>query len=184
MKNIIRFAGFLLAFGLAWGPTVSADPLSADELAKLKREVADTIASFKAADSTIGPLFDSASGYAVLPKIGKGGFIVGGARGTGLVYGKGELVGHVVMSQASIGAQIGGQSFSEVIFFETPEALKNFQASEFTMTAQVGAVAAGEGVAKNAKYHQGVAVITLARAGLMAEATVGGQKFNFSPITP
>ncbi len=182
MKHFLRFATLTLLATLAFTPVLSADDLSKEELAKLKDEVSETMANFKKADSTIVPLFESAAGYAVLPKIAKGGFIVGGARGTGLVLEKGKLLGHVIMSQATVGAQVGGQSFSQVIFFETADALKSFQDSEFTMNAQVGAVVAGEGVAKNAKYTQGVAVFTLARSGLMAEASVGGQKFRFSPI--
>src|SRR5262245_45224742 len=119
---------------------LGADSPTEAELQDLKREVPETIAAFKKADSTIAPWFDSAAGYAVLPKVAKGGLIVGGARGTGLVYAKGVLVGHVTMTQASIGAQIGGQSFSEVIFFETADALKEFQKSGYAMSAQVGAV--------------------------------------------
>lgn len=186
MKNSFRIAALLIASGLVWGPMALANDegLSTEELAKLREEVAEAVTHFKKADSTIGILFDTASGYAVLPKIGKGGLVVGGARGEGLVYDQGQLIGHVIMNQATVGAQIGGQSFSQVIFFETPEALKAFQESEFTMAAQVSAVAAGEGVAKSAKYNQGVAVFTLARAGLMAEASVGGQKFNFRPLIP
>jgi lipid-binding SYLF domain-containing protein len=170
-----------LISALLFAPVCLADDISKDEYKKLQEEVPTTIANFKGADSTIGTFFEKSAGYAVLPRIAKGGFIVGGARGTGLVYEKGKLIGHVVMSQASIGAQIGGQSFSEVIFFENADALKTFQNSEFTMSAQVGAVAASEGVAKNAKYQQGVAIFTLARTGLMAEASVGGQKFKFTP---
>ena len=50
------------------------------------------------------------------------------------------------------------------------------------MSAQVGAVAAAEGASKNAKYIEGVMVFTKAKQGLMAEASVGGQKFKFEPV--
>jgi lipid-binding SYLF domain-containing protein len=155
---------------------------SEKDLKKLKEEVPTTIDNFKKADSTLGDFFKKSVGYAVLPRVAKGGFIIGGARGTGLVYEQGKLIGHVVMTQATVGAQVGGQSFSELVFFENAEALKDFQKSETTMNAQVGAVAAGEGAGKSAKYNQGVAVFTLPRSGLMAEASVGGQKFRFTAI--
>src|SRR5262245_6125479 len=106
----------LSALALICSPLRAKDELSDEEYKKLQEEVPQTVMNFKKADSTIGSFFDNAVGYAVLPKIGKGGLIVGGARGTGLAYEKGKLVGHVVMSQATFGAQIGGQSFSEVIF--------------------------------------------------------------------
>ncbi len=177
-----RPAWFLaVLMGLFLTPTTWAE--SKKEIEKLQKEVDEAITNIKKADSTIEAFFKSSAGYAVLPRVGKGGFIVGGAHGTGLVYEKGKLIGHVSMSQGTIGAQIGGQSFSEVIFFETADSLKSFQSSEFTMNAQVGAVAAAEGVAKNAKYQQGVAIFTLARSGLMAEASVGGQKFKFSTLS-
>lgn len=178
-----RMAAGVLTVLLGLLLSLSANAQSKKDVEKLEKEVAEAITNLKKADSTIGTFFDSAAGYAVLPRVGKGGFIVGGARGTGLVYEKGKRIGYVVMSQATVGAQIGGQSFSEVIFFETVDALKGFQSSEFTMSAQVGAVAAAEGVAKNAKYQQGVAIFTLARSGLMAEASVGGQKFNYTALS-
>jgi lipid-binding SYLF domain-containing protein len=155
---------------------------SEKDLKKLKEEVPTTIENFKKADTTLDDFFKKSVGYAVLPRVGKGGFIIGGARGTGLVYEQGKLIGHVVMTQATVGVQVGGQSFSEILFFENTEAMKDFQKSETTMNAQMSAVAAGEGAGKNAKYNQGVAVFTLPRSGLMAEASVGGQKFRFTAI--
>ncbi|MGA1236041.1 MAG: YSC84-related protein, partial [Limisphaerales bacterium] len=73
----------------------------------------------------------------------------------------------------------GGQVYSEVVFFETAESLKNFKEGNFEFSAQVSAVAAAEGASANAKYKQGVLVFTLARGGLMYEASVGGQKFSY-----
>lgn len=153
-----------------------------DETEKLKPEVQFALERFKKADSGIGSLIDAAAGHAVFPKAGKGGFIFGGAHGSGLVFEKGHLVGNAKMSQVTVGAQIGGQGFSELILFENAEALAQFKESRFEMTAQVGAVAAAEGVSKNAKYVAGVMVFTMANRGLMAEASVGGQKFKFTPL--
>ena len=130
-------------------------PARAEDLESEKKDTAAAIEAFKKSDSTLAKYFSDAAGYALFPKVGKGGFIVGGAHGTGLVYEKGALIGEATLSQASIGAQIGGQSFSEVIFFETEDALKSFKNSEWAMSAQVGAVAASEGAAKNAKYQEG-----------------------------
>ncbi len=91
-------------------------------------------------------------------------------------------IGSARLSQFTIGAQVGGQVFSQLILFETPAALDRIKESRFEMSAQVGAVAAAEGVAKNAKCVDGVLVITHAGTGLMAEASVGGQKFKFKPV--
>jgi len=106
---------------------------------------------------------------------------VGGAGGKGVVYQKGNPVGRATMTQASIGAQAGGQTFSQVIFFETPAALSDFKSGKFEMSADISAVAAAEGASKSANYKKGVAVFTLSKRGLMVQASVGGQKFKFEP---
>jgi len=147
---------------------------------KEAKEVADAIAVFKT-DADLAKWFTAAYGYAVFPSVTKGAVIVGGAGGSGRVFEKGAYIGDAHVSQATVGAQIGGQSFSEVIFFETKAALDRFKENKFEMTAGLSAVAAAEGKTKDAKYTSGVAVFTHAKKGLMAEASVGGQKFKFTP---
>ena len=149
---------------------------------RLRADVDAAIKAFERSDSGLKDAFRKAAGYAVFPNVGKGGFVVGGAHGNGLVYEAGNLIGHASLTQVTVGAQVGGQEFSEVIFFETPAALAKFKESGFAMSAQVGAVAAAEGASKNAKYIEGVMVFTKAKQGLMAEASVGGQKFKFEPV--
>ena len=139
------------------------------------------IAEFKKSDQQLVKWFDAAHGYVVFPNITKGAVGVGAASGDGRVFEAGAYIGDARVTQVTIGAQLGGQTFAEVIFFETKEALDRFKQDRFEMTAGLSAVAAGEGASKDAKYAQGVAVFTLAKKGLMAEASVGGQKFKFTP---
>lgn len=146
-------------------------------------QVNAAIASFKQSDPTIQRFFDDAYGYAVYPSVGKGGFWIGGAHGDGAVYQQGRLVGVTSITQVTFGPQIGGQAYSEIIFFRNADALATFEAGNLTFSAQASAVAATEGAAANASWSNGVATFTLARGGLMAEATVGGQKFTFTPIS-
>lgn len=154
-------------------------PVAAQD--KEAQEVATAITNFKSSDAALAKWFDTSYGYAVFPSIGKGGLVVGGAAGGGRVFEKGAYIGDVHMTQATVGAQIGGESFSEVIFFETKAALDRFKENRFEMSAGLSAVAAGSGTSKDAKYTDGVAVFTQAKKGLMAEASVGGQKFKFTP---
>ena len=144
------------------------------------KEVTAAIATFKS-DADVAKWFDTAYGYAVFPSITKAAVVVGGAGGGGRVFEKGTYIGDAHVSQATIGAQLGGQSFSEVIFFETKAALDRFKENKFELSAGLSAVAAAEGKSKDAKYADGVAVFTHAKKGLMAEASVGGQKFKFTP---
>jgi lipid-binding SYLF domain-containing protein len=145
-------------------------------------ETSKAIAAMKKADPGLSKFFDKAAGYAVFPEIGKGGFIVGGAGGSGYLFEGGKAIGKTTMAQATIGAQVGGQTYYEVVFFETKEALAAFKKGEWTMAAQASAVAIKSGASADAKYADGVAVFTLTRAGAMAEASVGGQKFTYTPL--
>src|SRR5689334_8004597 len=169
----------IMALAVAAVAMLSASTSRADE--DLAMQSKQAIDAFKQADSTLAKFFANSAGYAVFPDVGKGGFIVGGARGKGIVYEKGNPVGRATMTQASIGAQAGGQTFAEVIFFETPSALNDFKAGKFEMGADISAVAASEGASKAAKYKKGVAVFTVAKRGLMVQASVGGQKFKYEP---
>jgi lipid-binding SYLF domain-containing protein len=148
----------------------------------LKSESQQTLTNFLRADSTLQKFIDQSAGYAVFPNVSKGGLVVGGARGKGVVYEKNNPIGVATMTQASVGAQAGGQTFAEIICFETPAALKDFKAGKFEMSAEVSAVAAAEGASKAAKYKQGVAVFTLPKKGLMVQASIGGQKFKFESM--
>ena len=123
-------------------------------------------------------LFDKAVGYAVFPKVGKGGIGIGGARGKGLLIVSDETVAVVTLTQLSFGFQLGGQVYSEIIFFEDDMALGNFKRGNYELGAQASAVAITAGASADADFNEGVAIFTQAKGGLMYEATVGGQKFK------
>ena len=142
-------------------------------------EDGDAMRAFLARDSSMKKFFHGAHGFAIWPNVGKGGFVIGGGGGGGSVYEKGERIGSSKLSFVSVGAQIGGQSFSEILFFKDKAALDNFKRGNFEFGAQVSAVAAKDGVATGTNYDSGVAVFTLPKKGLMAEASVSGQKFTF-----
>ena len=177
MKPNIRQIGWSLLGGLA--ALASTLTLPAEDL-KAKSE--EAIQNFKLADPSLTNFFAKAAGYAILPSVGEGGFIIGGEHGDGLVYAKGKLVGKLSMSEVSVGAQVGGGKFAEVIFFETDSALKGFETAKWEMSAVAKANMAASGVAANAKYEQGIAVFTLPKSGAMVAAAVGGQKFKFETV--
>lgn len=142
----------------------------------------ETIELFKKADPKMQKLFETAQGYVIFPAVSKGAAGIGAAHGVGKVYERGKLIGTAKLSQITVGLQLGGQEYSEVIFFETAAALEQFKSMEWAMSAQASAVAAADGASTNAKYQQGVLVFTLVKTGLMFEASVGGQKFKYKPI--
>jgi len=141
-----------------------------------------TVQMFKKKDANIEKFFGSSSGYVVFPTIAKGGFVVGGAGGDGILFVGGQAVGRSSLGQASVGLQLGGQTFSEIIFFENAATLNEFKNGNFALAAQASAVALSAGAAASANYENGVAIFTATKTGLMYEASVGGQKFGFKPF--
>ena len=133
-------------------------------------------------DEGLKTFFDNSAGYVLFPNVGKGGFIVGASSGNGVVYENGKKVGMADLKKLNIGLQAGGQSIIEVIFFENEADLSEFKEGNFNFAAEASAVAVKSGLAFNAKYKDGVAVFALPKAGLMADASVGGQKFSYHPF--
>ncbi|HEU5304282.1 MAG TPA: YSC84-related protein [Gemmatimonadales bacterium] len=145
-------------------------------------EVAQVIAKFKQKDPGMAKVFARAYGYAVFPTVGKGGIGLGGARGKGYVYERGRLIGRSTLTQVTIGLQLGGQAYSEIVFFKHKAALDNFRSGKLKLDAQASAIALTARASADLAYREGVAIVTMAKGGLMYEASVGGQKFSFSPI--
>ena len=148
----------------------------------LTLEAEYAIEQFKDRDPSIDRFFDSCFGYAVFPSVGKGGIGIGGAHGEGQVFEGGRLIGVSTLSQVTVGLQLGGQEYREIIFFKDRSALDAFTGGNFEFSGQASAVAAKAGAAATADYESGVAVFTTPVAGLMYEASIGGQKFEYAPI--
>jgi len=132
-------------------------------------------------DPSLKERIDHAFAYAIFPGVGKGAFVVGGAFGRGIVVEKGKLSGYASMSRGSVGGQVGGRSFSQLVVFQTAAALSDFKSGKIAFGAEATAVALDEGVSANTRYHNGLAVFALPRAGLMADASLSGQSFTFQP---
>lgn len=160
----------------------STAPKSESDRQNLVTNAEQTVNKFKTTDNLIADTINNAYAYAVFPTVAKGGAGVGGAYGRGAVYEQAKHVGYSDLSQGSIGFQLGGQKYSELILFENKAALDRFKTGEFALAAQASAVAVKSGAGANAKYKDGVMVLTIGEAGLMYEASVGGQKFGFQPL--
>jgi lipid-binding SYLF domain-containing protein len=154
-------------------------PEKPEAKAVLSAEANEAIAIFKEKDPDIQRFFDNSYGYAVLPKVVKGAFLVGGAYGKGEVYEQGKMVGYSSMSQATLGISFGGEYFREIIFFKEKNDLDVFKTEEYTFSAQVTGVAATVGAAAKADYKSGMAVFITTDKGLMVDASLGGQKFKY-----
>jgi lipid-binding SYLF domain-containing protein len=172
-KVSVVLAGLVLALA-----RVSYAATDAELIASAQK----TVALYSKADPGMAAFMQSSAGYAVFPSIGKGAIGIGGAHGDGVVFERGRPIGRTSMTQVTIGAQLGGQEYSEIIFFQTPAVLADFVKGKTSFAAQASAVALKSGAAASARYQNGVAIFTATTAGLMAEASVGGQKFSFEPF--
>ena len=173
----------------------TAVPASADSYS-------NTISVFKKSPQ-VQPFFKNAYGYAVFPTVGKGGFVIGGSYGKGKVYRKGKAAGIATMVKGTIGFQLGGQAFSQIIFFQDKRAYDEFTSGSFEFDGSASAVAitagaqaqagtagatagasAGPATGTQAErgYTKGMAVFIHTKGGLMYEASIGGQKFGFEPL--
>src|SRR5262245_8118889 len=183
VSSTVLFFALLLPFTAAWADKYHS-----------------TITVFQNAGES-GQFFKKSYGYAVFPSIGKAGFVVGGAHGDGRVYVADKWVGNTSMTQVTAGLQLGGQVYSQIIFFEDKRAFDEFTSGNFEFGVQATAIAitagaqaqagtsgtgaGASGTQEHAKtaggYQKGMAVFTVAKGGLMYEASIGGQKFSYTP---
>ncbi|HEX5136835.1 MAG TPA: hypothetical protein VFY93_07685 [Planctomycetota bacterium] len=169
----------MLMFVVALAACGSTKPTSDSDAKALNTECEAAMKSFKSEDPSIAKWFETAHGYAIFPSIGKGAIGIGGAYGKGQVYEQGKHVGYTTIKQGTIGLALGGQSFSEVVFFKDKTALAAYQEGNFQFAANASAVAVKSGAGATSDYSGGVKAFVLVKGGLMADASVGGQKFAY-----
>ncbi|NQY93083.1 MAG: lipid-binding SYLF domain-containing protein [Campylobacteraceae bacterium] len=182
MKSFkITLLSLLLLFvtSLNAGWDASSEAQKAELRAQQINEAQVAVAQFKSSNGKLKVFFEEAYGFAIFANVGKAGILIGGAYGEGVVYQKNQVRGYSSLTQFSFGFQLGGQTYSEIIFFKNKESLDSFTQSNFELGAQVSAVAITSGISFDADYDNGIAIFTLVKGGLMFEAAVGGQKFNF-----
>jgi lipid-binding SYLF domain-containing protein len=184
MKSVLRMSLMVATLGIFGVAQAGSD--------------SDTTALFRNSNQS-SKFFEKSYGYAVFPTIGKGGLGVGAAHGSGHVYQQGKEIGKVTMNQLSVGLQAGGEGYSQIIFFEDKKALAQFTAGNFEFSAGVGAIAIttsasgsagtdGSSVSASTDkkeaatagvFNHGMVVFTIAKGGLMGDASVAGQKFSY-----
>ena len=178
-RTILRGLKFVIVLAaVTMGSTAMGQSTSKEK--KLVRESKAAKAGFVATNGLMKSLFANSYGYVIFPNVGKGGMGVGGAAGNGILFERGNIIGKAKLNQLSIGFQFGGQAYREVIFFETKNDFDRFKENRFEFSAQASAVAVTAGVSMNVNYKEGVMIFTQQKGGLMYEASIGGQKFNYT----
>jgi lipid-binding SYLF domain-containing protein len=154
-------------------------PASRADQTALLAEATSTMQQMRAEDPEVSALVQRGYGYALFPTVTKGGLVVGGAHGRGVVYERGRHIGYSDLTQGSVGAQVGAQTFSELLVFENKDALNRFKAGQLNFAADASAVVLKTGVATDVPFVNGVAVAVRPTGGAMVEASIGGQRFTY-----
>ena len=154
-------------------------PASREDKAALVGAATTRWQQMRQEDPALGALVQRSYGYALFPDVGKAGLGVGGAYGRGVVYERGQHIGYSDLTQGTVGVQVGGQSFSELLVFESKAALDRFKAGQFGFAAGASAVVLKSGVATTLNFVDGVAVVVQPIGGVMVEAAIGGQQFTY-----
>jgi lipid-binding SYLF domain-containing protein len=171
MLVLIVVAGLMVSCATA--------PSSSEDKQALIMEATTRMQQMRVEDPAVGEMVKRGYGYSLFPKVGKGGLVVGGAYGRGVVYEQGRHIGYSDLTQGSVGLQAGGQTFSELLVFESKSALDRFREGKLDFAADASAVVLKSGVATNATFVNGVAVIVSPIGGAMLEASIGGQQFTY-----
>ncbi|GAB5544080.1 MAG: lipid-binding SYLF domain-containing protein [Sandaracinaceae bacterium] len=175
-KNIwIALAAFALAVGCAHAPRSQEDAKS------LEQQADEALASLTQEDPTLQTVLAQSEGYVVFPRVREGAFIAGATSGVGVVYEGDRPIGYAELDGGSFGAQVGGQSYTQLIVFRSSDAFERFKLDNFDLSADVSATAIRSGSAASATFEGGTAVFIDDEDGLMAEASVGGQSLRFEP---
>ena len=180
MKSTLITLTALVALALTSLTSIAQTTETESELAIESTEVLESMIE---KSPNLQSFYDNSYGYAVFPKVTKGAITIGAAAGKGVIYKDHKVVSTSKLKQLTVGVQLGGQQYSEVIFFQTEEAFNNFMNNKLKFDAQASAVALKAGASTDAPYINGVLVFTQAIGGLMYEASLGGQHFANSPIS-
>lgn len=173
--------GVLLCAFAASGLRAEWDPASDPELVRAAQE---TVQAFKASDPALGAYFKEAYGYVVFPTVGKGGLIIGAAHGRGVVFVKGTIAGKASITKVTIGAQVGGEAYSELMFFKDRATFERFKAGGAKFQANATATAGDASKQAATNWADGVAVFFKGKGGLIADASLGSQDFTFESAPP
>ncbi|QOV91281.1 lipid-binding SYLF domain-containing protein [Humisphaera borealis] len=176
-STTLALAAALALGGGLIGCTTAPETQTAKETLSDRAEV--SLKAMERNNPEIRRVISRGFGYAIFPEVGKGGALVGGAFGRGEVYQEGKFVGYAKIEQATVGAQVGGQSYDMLMVFENAETMMKFKNNEWTGSANASAVILKEGAGASTDFKNGVAVYVRPTGGAMAEASLGGQKFSF-----
>ena len=159
----------------------SSTPQSASNRMAMNEQAQAALQQMTAKNAKIQDVVNNSYAYAIFPEVGSAAVGVGGASGKGVVYQNGQVVGTAKLDQGSVGLQVGGQTYSELIVFKDQDAYNRFTNGNLNFGAQTSATIVKAGAGGVAPFENGVAIYILPKGGLEAGVSVEGQKLTFHP---
>jgi lipid-binding SYLF domain-containing protein len=158
-------------------------PPTGQELVTQEQKATMALNDMKARDPGLDALIRQSGGYIVFPSVGNAGaLLVGGAYGKGILFENGQPTGFVEVKQGSVGPQLGGQTYAELIVIRDPYAVQKIKTGSFDLGAGATAVALKTGAAASAQFSNGVTVFVMPHGGLMAGVSIHGQSLSYKPL--
>jgi lipid-binding SYLF domain-containing protein len=180
----LMLAAMLSVTGLGIVGCASTAPTNDVQAKNLDDSASTALAKMVRKDPSIQQTIDQSAGYAIFPNASSAGLLVGGKFARGEVYEKGQFIGYAKLEEGTIGAQIGGKTFNQLIVFQDAATLDRFKQNKWTPSANASAVILKAGAAASgAPFKDGVLTLVDVEGGAMAEASIGAQKFTFEPAT-
>ncbi len=175
----MRNALVVVALSIA---TLSAQ--SSDETRRINDAVLVLQEIMAAGDKAVPQsIMEKAAGIAVFPSLLKGGFVVGGQRGHGVLSVRNKKDGtwsapaFLTITGGSIGAQIGGQAIDLVLVVQNDRGLEQLVKNQFKLGAEAGVAAGpvGREAAAATDIQMRAQILSYSRArGLFAGITLNG----------
>lgn len=177
MLSLGLLAGVAVFTGCATAPATNADRQN------LRQSADATLNEMFTRNPDLQALARQAPAYAVFPSVGKGGVLVGGAYGKGILYEGGVPTGYVSLEQASLGAQLGGETFSELLLLRNPVDIDEVKSGHYSVGANAGVVVLSGEAAAHAAADSQATVFVLPRGGLMVDISISGQQLKFQSFS-
>lgn len=153
--------------------TAPSDPQLYNDKAKVSLEQMEHV------DPALQSALSDSYGYVIFPDVGKAAVGIGGANGRGVVYEQGRPVGYATLTQGSVGVQLGGETYAELIVFKTSDAMASFRNGDLTLGADASATILKEGAGAALQFKNGTAIAVQPQGGLMAGVAINGQTIHF-----
>jgi lipid-binding SYLF domain-containing protein len=178
-QSLISLKSIAVAAVLA--ASLGATALALDKAA-VDQDVSGTLDKFYGLNDNNKYLAEHAAGILVFPTITKAGIGIGGEHGDGALKENGKTVGYYSMSGGSVGLTLGVAQHSQVIIFNTPEALNKFvNGNDWNIGADASVAVVNSGASGRYDTNtlkQPVLVFVFGEKGLMGDASLKGGKIS------